>query len=166
MREREVKIKVESLAGLDKKLVAQGFLFRGRKKERDVYFNHPCRDFSKTDEALRLRFEDDGKVVLTYKGPREERGAIKLREEISCSVVGEVEEILTRLGFEKVAEVIKEREVFEKGGISVFLDRVEGLGEFVEIEGEADLKEVAESIGIPWRPVELTYLEMVLTRRA
>lgn len=164
MREREVKIKVDSLIGLNEKLIAQGFLFCGKKKQRDVYFNHPCRDFSKTDEALRLRFED-GKVELTYKGPRENGRAIKVREEISCEVVGEIEEALHRLGFKKVAEVDKEREIFEREGIVVSLDRVEGLGEFIEIEGETNLKEVAESIGISWKPISFTYLEMILSQK-
>ncbi len=165
MKEREVKIRVDSLTGLNERLIAQGFIFRGKRRQRDVYFNHPCRDFSKTDEALRLRFED-GKVEITYKGPREDRRAVKVREEVSCNIIGDAEELLSRLGFRKVAEVIKEREVYEKEGVIVSLDRVEGLGEFVEIEGDANLREIAESLDIPWRPISFTYLEMVLTRKA
>lgn len=165
MKEREVKIKVDSLAGLNERLIAQGFIFRGKRRQRDVYFNHPCRDFSESDEALRLRFEN-GKVEITYKGPREDGRAVKVREEISCDIIGDAEKMLHRLGFRKVAEVFKEREVYEKEGVTVFLDKVEGLGEFVEIEGNADLKVVAESLDIPWRPVSLTYLEMMLTRKA
>ncbi len=165
MKEREVKIRVDKLAGLNERLIAQGFIFRGKRRQRDVYFNHPCRDFSKTDEALRVRFEE-GRIELTYKGPREDKRPVKVREEISCNVLGDVETLLERLGFKKVAEVVKEREVYEKEGTRVLLDRVENLGEFVEIEGEADFEELVRSLGIPWTPISLTYLEMLLSQKA
>lgn len=106
----------------------------------DSYYNHPCRDFADTDEALRLREEsNDGESVrITYKGPLLEDES-KTRREVE-TVVEDPEAmtgILTKLGFEEVASVRKTRDRFAVEGFTVSLDTVEGLGEFVEVETKA-----------------------------
>ena len=75
---------------------------------------------------------------LTYKGPLVE-AASKTREEHETAV-GDGDDaaaVLDGLGFEPAATVEKERTFFDLDGYAVSLDRVEGLGEFVEIEGGA-----------------------------
>lgn len=43
-------------------------------EELDLYFQHPCRDFAKTDEGFRVRCQDyeggESQCFLTYKGPK------------------------------------------------------------------------------------------------
>ena len=138
----------------------------------DVYFQHPCRDFSATDEALRLRISAGG-AELTYKGPRLGAGA-KTRFEASTMAGPEVVEVLQRLGFREVARIRKRREYYAGGGFTVSLDWVEGLGEFVEIEkvvpdrsfveaAVAEVRGLAERLGL-WDEVRETYLELFLRR--
>src|SRR5690606_38191638 len=57
----------------------------GVQTQRDVYYNHPARDFATTDEALRLRTVGDSTVV-TYKGAKLP-GPTKTRREIELPVV-------------------------------------------------------------------------------
>ncbi|MFD1684509.1 class IV adenylate cyclase [Halobellus litoreus] len=126
----------------------------------DTYYDAPHRDFAETDEALRLRREtrdpgaDDrdstdggadpdataGETTkLTYKGPLID-AASKTREEHETAVADgdAAAAIVEGLGFESAAVVEKEREFFSLDGYTVTLDRVDGLGEFVEVEAEVD----------------------------
>ncbi|WP_134670525.1 class IV adenylate cyclase [Halorussus marinus] len=113
----------------------------------DTYYDAPHREFAETDEALRLREETtaagEASTELTYKGPLVEAES-KTRREIETAVAdGEATaEIFEALGFEPAATVRKERERFALDGYTVTLDAVEGLGEFVEVETDAEEKGV------------------------
>ena len=101
--------------------------------QSDTYFAAPHRDFAKTDEALRIR-SLDGQAVLTYKGPKLD-SVSKTREELETPVdEATTTGILHALGFSEAGVVRKKREVFRAGEITVCLDAVEGLGEFLEVE--------------------------------
>ncbi|GGJ09174.1 adenylate cyclase [Halobellus salinus] len=129
-----------------------------RVRQVDTYYDAPHRDFAETDEALRLRAETRERVGasgaqapgdhsdvadaepttrVTYKGPLVEAES-KTREEHETEVVDgdEAADILAGLGFEPAAVVEKDRTFFELDGYTVSLDRVDGLGEFVEVEAE------------------------------
>ncbi|MEM1519569.1 MAG: class IV adenylate cyclase [Pyrobaculum sp.] len=169
MLEVEVKYRCD-VKSLRDRLLSRGFSFSGAGEEVDVYFQHPCRNFVETDEALRVRITDSH-VTVTYKGPRIGVGA-KTREEISMSVGGDVLELFRRLGFVEVARVKKRREYYKRGDVSISLDVVEGLGEFVEIEkvvydhGEVskaveELRSLGAELGLV-EEVRETYLELIL----
>jgi adenylate cyclase class 2 len=115
---------------------------RGRVVQEDVYYDAPHREFAETDEALRVRTEEsDGETTtkLTYKGPLVDDRS-KTREEAETAVddPDAARDLLAGLGFEPAATVRKERAFFEHGEYTVTLDCVDGLGEFVEVETEAD----------------------------
>jgi len=141
------------------------------KEEVDIYFQHPCRDFAETDEALRVR-RSGGDVEVSYKGPRM-RSSAKARLELTVSADGDVEAVLEALGFRKVAVIRKRREYYSYGSLTISLDDVEGLGQFVEIEAvassevslgeaEAEVSALAERLGLAER-VDATYLELYLS---
>jgi adenylate cyclase class 2 len=54
MIEVELKYRLDDPESLLSSLVARGAQPKAATVERDVYFNHPSRDFAVTDEALRL----------------------------------------------------------------------------------------------------------------
>jgi adenylate cyclase class 2 len=133
-----------------------------RVRQVDTYYDAPHRDFAETDEALRLREETregvggsegdeqpETTTRITYKGPLVEAES-KTREEHETAVADgdEAAGILAGLGFEPAAVVEKERTFFVLDGYTVSLDRVDGLGEFVEVEAEAaesdDIADVRE----------------------
>ena len=122
-----------------------------RVRQVDTYYDAPHREFAETDEALRLRRETQEPAEesdpdrhptttteLTYKGPLVEAES-KTREEHETVVADgdAAAAILAGLGFDPAAVVEKDRTFFEVDGYTLSLDRVDGLGEFVEIEGEA-----------------------------
>jgi adenylate cyclase class 2 len=142
MYEVELKLRADHDRVRDR-LAALGAEQAGEVTQVDTYYDAPHRAFGETDEALRLRRETtaDGATTtkLTYKGPLVEAESKTRREHET--VVGDAEAaraILSNLGFEPAATVEKERRFFEHDGYTVTLDRVDGLGEFVEVETEAE----------------------------
>jgi adenylate cyclase class 2 len=174
MMEYEVKIRVGSLQPLRARLASLGIRPATNLTEKDTYFNSPTRDFSRTDEALRIRSTEEG-ASLTYKGPKIGLAGIKAREELIVSVDPKeaMEGILLRLGFTRTAVVEKTRETYRVEGTSVALDEVKGLGSFVEIEAPSGLGEkeaialinrVREELEVKGGETTLSYLEMILAK--
>ncbi|MDD3043437.1 MAG: class IV adenylate cyclase [Methanosarcinaceae archaeon] len=143
------------------------------EEQSDTYFAAPYRDFAKTDEALRIRTLD-GKSILTYKGPKLDTVS-KSRKEFETFVEEENSvQILHALGFSEAGAVRKVREVFRAEEITVCLDSVEGLGEFLEVEivardeseleaSRARLFEFLGRLGLGEADsIRTSYLEMVL----
>ena len=163
--EVEIKSRINDPQSVERDIIKLGGRFVKEVSEEDWYFNHPCIDFSKTDEALRIR--SDG--TLTYKGKRED-SITKSREEINVKIedTEKMRTLLEKLGFTFVAKVVKKRKYYRIGKITVTIDDVENLGKFVEVEciGEYEpcLKEVLKiksEIGLD-NLVKETYLEMLL----
>ncbi|WP_457614097.1 class IV adenylate cyclase [Methanopyrus sp.] len=142
MYEVEVKVKLRNPEDVQKRLEKLGEKVR-TVRQRDLYYQHPCRDFAETDEALRLRRSDD-KTVLTYKGPKVGREKSRVELEVAVDDFETADAILRHLGFEPLehAEVKKVRTIYklEVNGKNVVaaLDEVEGLGTFLELECKAD----------------------------
>ena len=169
MLEIELKARCASHEDMRATLELKGAV-RGRSvNERDQYFNHPSRDFKETNEALRLRLEDD-QCRVTYKGPRL-GGIAKTRFEAETGI-GDLETmtvILEKLGFVKSGAVEKTREFYTLGDITVCLDDVKTLGTFIELEKigedkdmiEKELLACAASLGIT-EFERRSYLTMVL----
>ncbi|KUH32796.1 MULTISPECIES: class IV adenylate cyclase [Thermococcus] len=157
--------------------VREKFKLMRREYQEDTYFSHPCRDFSETDEALRIRvkkFNGHFEAFLTYKGPKLDQES-KTRREIEVPITDpdEHEQILNSLGFHEVMTVVKVREkYYYDKGIVITLDNVEGLGKFVEVETLVESEEEIEpavkrlrgilnSIGVT-KLERRSYLELLL----
>jgi adenylate cyclase class 2 len=179
--EVENKFPVPDLAAVEQQLQAYGAQFDQAVEQVDHYFAHPVRDFVKTDEALRLRRIGDSNFV-TYKGPKIDQ-ATKTRQELELPLAAGQElvagyaQLLVALGFRSVAEVIKRRRsgdfTWQQWRVAATLDKVEGLGRFVELEiqvdeaglraAQASLIALATELGL--NQVERrSYLEMLLEK--
>ena len=143
----------------------------------DTYYNAPHRDFSITDEALRIRIVN-GRAVLTYKGKKLD-AVSKTREEFETGVDGDtMRSILLSLGFVESGVVKKTRAVFELEDMTICLDSVDGLGEFIEVEtmveSESDVElhrarvfGFMERLGIgEGDSIRVSYLEMLMELKA
>jgi len=138
--EAECKYRVVNLAETQLAFAKLEAVFVGREEHCDTYLRHPTRDFRETDEALRIR-EVNGQPFMTYKGPRL-AGPIKIRPEIELPIVeGTVPDwlkIWQQLGFTVALAVRKTRDVFRtefnSRSMTITLDHVAELGDFVEIE--------------------------------
>ncbi|WP_256546565.1 class IV adenylate cyclase [Halobellus inordinatus] len=197
MFEVEVKLRASHDA-IRPALAEADAVFVERVTQVDTYYDAPHRDFAETDEALRLRREtresdvegeldgrsdddpaqaDQGAATtkLTYKGPLVDADS-KTREEHETGVDDgdTAEAIFDGLGFEPAAVVEKHRTFYELDGYTVTLDQVAGLGEFVEVEAEAEASDdvasvregafdVLRTLGLdPTDQIRTSYLGMLL----
>ena len=191
MYEVEQKYPVADVKAIEDRLGRLGASWHGTAEQVDRYFNHPSRDFAVTDEALRLRSTAAG-VAITWKGPRLDATA-KTRREIELplalaavpaaadalaavsTMLDHWTELLEALGFRRVREVAKRRRLatvaWEGAAIEVAVDHVAGLGDFMELELQADaagitaaaarIESLARELGCS-NAEPRSYLEMLL----
>ena len=176
MIEIEVKARVDDARNMERAIIAMGATPMGIQDQADTYYNAPNRNFEKTDEALRIRVEED--AFLTYKGPKMD-ALSKTRQEFQ-TVIKEPEtmgNILSSLGFFPVATVKKRRKNYRLGDFFISLDEVRDLGSFIEVEipvknsknyeekVESILK-IVEKLGISrTSTIRESYLEMILAKK-
>ena len=190
MYEVELKFSGADPRALEQRLRSLAAKWQEPIQQVDRYFNHPCRDFARTDEAIRLR-QDGDHVVITWKGPRID-AATKTRREIelplairlpeggdsanpAASTIAHWTELLEALGFRPVATVAKRRQparVHWQGmEVDVAMDSVAGVGEYLELELQASeaevpqaracLESLARELGCG-NPERRSYLELLL----
>ena len=194
MYEVEQKYPLADVAAVEAALARLGATWHGTAEQVDRYFNHPDRDFAATDEALRLRRTDEA-LAITWKGPRLD-ATTKTRREIELPLAKAVvpaaalaqaavsatldrwTELLEALGFRQVREVAKRRRLatvaWQGAVIEVALDHVTGLGNFVELELQADaagipvaaarIESLARELGCA-AAERRSYLEMLIEGR-
>lgn len=137
--EIEAKLKVESLADVERRLSECGAVFVSVKTQVDCYFDTDDGQLTQTDRCLRLRAErtdDRTHYILTYKGPRQ-ADDFKKREEINLAFGDDaaVERLIEGLGYRRALAFDKRRSVWNLDDCEVALDELPLLGAFVEIEG-------------------------------
>ena len=214
MYEVEQKYPLADVAAVEAALARLGATWHATVEQVDRYFNHPCRDFAATDEALRLRRTGEA-LAITWKGPRLDATAKTRRElelplaeaAVPAAAVAEAAvpaaalaeaavpaaapslaadpatldswtELLEALGFRPVREVAKQRQLatvaWQGAAIEVALDHVAGLGNFLELELQADaagiavaaarIESLARELGCT-AAERRSYLEMLIAQR-
>jgi adenylate cyclase class 2 len=155
-------------------------------RQEDLYLAHPTRDFRQTNEALRIRRQDDQNHI-TYKGPKlpgptKSRPEIELQLESGPQAFDLLVQLFQNLGFQPVALVRKERQPYalQVQGRSVILslDIVEQVGPYLEIEtiaqsqddlanAQSTILHVAQLLGLePSQAEPRSYLRMLLESQA
>jgi adenylate cyclase class 2 len=137
----------------------------------------------KEDSLLRIR-KENGSLLITYKGPRRPSDIYKEREEIEGELGSEESALALKMAGVCINEDIKDEkallEFLSSKGIEVrvvvekhrvvmrlypwksliFLDKVKGLGEYIEIEGD-DCQEIAKFLNLK-KFVKESYAELIL----
>ncbi|MEM0212479.1 MAG: class IV adenylate cyclase [Candidatus Methanomethylicia archaeon] len=177
MFECEVKVCIDDvdLNLLRSRLNNLGFKFYGYWFEEDHYIDFRCCTCYVEDSALRIRkydFNGEIKYKLTFKGPRIIGVNVKAREEIEMDLNDDtLLKIFGKLGFNDLI-VKKVREKYSKGNVNIYVDDVNGLGRFIEIEivnppsmevYEKTLSELLSLLELTGKPIITeTYLEMLI----
>ena len=162
--EVEIKIPVDenTFSAIQNKLKTSS-TFVNNEREIDEYFTPIHRNFLLPEfpfEWLRLRNKKSS-VILTYKHYHPEDSEIKTHcDEFETEIknIEQFQKIIDALNFKKLVTVDKSREVYRLNEFEFALDRVEELGNFIEIEAlkdfggieatRAKLFEIAKSFGI------------------
>lgn len=182
MIEVEQKFRMDDVATLQQRVKALSARQGEPTVQLDRYFAHPCRDFSQTDEALRVRRVGRQNCV-TYKGPKLD-ATTKTRREIELILppgdagAEAFADLLQVLGFREVGTVRKTRTAYrmtwQGHDVAVCCDEVDGLGSFVELEigaseegvdgAKAALAALAEELQLSGGE-RRSYLELLMTTR-
>lgn len=167
--ETEVKFRLKcSFSDILNKLSNLNPIYIEDYYETDTYFNHPCRDFRESDEALRLRTKCSsvGKTYfVTYKSRRILDKFFKKRIEYEVVVddLDTFKKILSNLGFSETVSFTKKRIVYRINNSYLYLDDLFGIGLFIEIEGfEEDIVKAIDLIKDCIEKIDKTYLEICL----
>jgi adenylate cyclase class 2 len=181
--EIEVKYAVSDPEQVKRQLLALGAILDKSREDVDHYFNAPDRDFGRTDEALRVRQIGQHNYV-TYKGPKID-SQTKTRKEIEVALepgkvtADEFRQLLTHLGYRPVATVRKQRGIcrLQRGAfnVEIYLDEVEDLGRFIELEimatpndlerARTTLLQIGQELGLG-HSERRSYLELLLAKRS
>ena len=182
--EAEIKIPVNDLETVIKRLKQEGFQETEVCREEDTYFNSLYYDMKEKDKALRIRRSRNMQTgeewaQLNCKGAKLDQISMARKElETEIREPEIIEGILKELGFEPLSiQVIKTRRTLSNGEITAAADRVEGLGEFLELEiiaeRESQREECLEKISRVLRTigykmeqtVRTSYLSMLFGKR-
>ena len=139
MIEVEVKLPAADLNLIKGRLLKTGFKETAFIEERDTYFDNQRGDIRANGEALRVRETKDhltGKswAQINFKGKKLDARTMT-REELETGVEnGAVcRRILQAIGYMPAEpEVIKDRTMLQKESVTACLDKVHGLGGFLE----------------------------------
>jgi adenylate cyclase class 2 len=140
--EIEVKIKVNDLEEIKRKIVKLGFrTIAPDSFEHNILFDTKDERLKKNKLLLRLRKIED-KYIVTFKHPPEQSlnaSHYKIREEkeIEVSDYENIKSIFTGLGFKVIFIYEKYREIFDNGNVKIMMDHTP-IGDFIEIEGDAE----------------------------
>lgn len=132
--EIEVKVRLQDLDGMEKKLAGKGAVFQKPVVQEDSYFMTPGYDERVSGPGefiLRIR-KVGGKSILTFKELTEVRGAW-IEHETPIEDPEEMRKILLRSGFVTVFDINKTRRRGELGEFEICIDDVKELGKFMEV---------------------------------
>lgn len=130
MREIEIKVKVDDLKKVKKKLQDIGAIFLAEVTQEDEVFSNE--KMSKSKSAIRIR-QSGTKSLVTYKrNLSSELDCIEKETEVSNPE--ELKFMFIEMGLIIFAKVKKSRSKFKFNDYTICLDRVESLGSFIEVE--------------------------------
>jgi len=153
--EIEIRAEINNIADIEKKLIGLGAKLVKRKKQVDKYFGE-INLFKKIGYSFMMRVRNEGdKNYLTYKGAASKKDGVW--EEYEFEIVnGDVaQKMLTAMGLEEIIQVRKNRIEYKLDNLSICLDNIAELGNFIEIESQddndvdkAELKKIMEKLNI------------------
>ncbi len=140
MKEVEVKIKIADASHIVESLTALGCAFGEPIAQRDIVYipdgvpTVPC---PAGTNVLRIRLQG-GRKFFTLKRSDPGNHLSKLEHELEISDDKQMDEIIKLLGFKIVADTVKMRQKCEINGYEICVDRVNELGDFLEMEKMTD----------------------------
>jgi len=148
--EIEIQVNVEKIEPL-LEFLAKSSQFVSEKRQIDEYFTPTHRDFLAVRPAvewLRLR-NSDGVFSFNYKNwHTDEQGKSHYCDEYETKIddIDQLKKILQALNFQSLVKVDKLRKTYLYQDYEIAIDKIEGLGDFVEIEYKGASQDVDPKI--------------------
>ena len=143
--EIEVKARITETDALIHALTNLGCTFGEPVSQDDTVYAEKIgtlEEFLSNDVFLRIRIQDDGKIILTAKSPTKKfaEHLVKIEHEVEVSSAEEARAILEMMRYRPMVRVQKSRQKAHLHNYEICIDEIEGLGSFIELEviGERD----------------------------
>ncbi len=175
--EKKYYIKTTKIDELTEIIKKSGAEYEGENKQCDIYFNVPGRDSLTSKECLRIR-KSETKIEITYKPPTKDsdmNNGFFAKKEINLAILDEkmAKILLLDIGCTILAEVKKERKCFKLDKFKIFIDNIQSVGLFIEIEimdisdniqkGISEIDKLMESLKIDDYSIEnKSYRDLVI----
>lgn len=137
MKEIEVKARIASVESFKEKLEQLGCRFDTPHIQHDIVFLPVGVEFSnKTKETPAVRIRNSNEIItLTLKKRSSgDNELINIEKEVVVSDKQEALDIVKHMGFHEVAKVSKRRFECTYENMTICIDDVVGLGQFIEVE--------------------------------
>ena len=143
MREIEIKFKLfDSVENVRELLEGKNFIFEPEKKQEDIVYmcsrNYDNFLTKITSPVLRIRLVGNENIFTLKKSRSNELDSIEYETHISDK--DSLDKIIKLLDYKEIVRVDKTRFESKNKDISICLDRVAGLGDFIELEKITDEK--------------------------
>jgi len=160
-QEIEVKFYVKNIQNIRLRLNQFGARIT-KPRIFEINYRYDTAEHSLSNESKVLRVRQDSKKWLTYKGPGEIIGGVRIRQEIEISIsdIEKTQLILQALGYQVYQSYEKFRTVYILNHSQIMLDELP-FGIFIEIESSdaKSLKLCANILGLSWKlNIEDNYL--------
>jgi adenylate cyclase class 2 len=137
--EIEIKARVSDMPELRARLEGAGCTFAPPVVQDDTVYvrkTGSLHDFLSNDAFLRIRVQNDGRIIFTAKknANKSGHGLVKTEHEVTVSSVEELRGILQLSGHIPAVHVRKSRLKAHHGRYEICLDEIDGLGSFIELE--------------------------------
>ena len=141
MREIEIKLKVDNLEELEKKLADKGLVISKEINQHDIVYSRidDTHEYTESYEGciiVRIRNQNGVSILNLKKQLSGEMDNLEYETKVEDGEA--MHRILLTLGWKPEVEVKKVRKKGKLGGYEICLDRVEQLGDFVELEKMTD----------------------------
>ncbi len=151
MREIEIKAKLVDKESVIKKLQALGCVFEPVITQNDIIYvrnGESLKEHQPDRAVLRIRVKNNQKVLFTAKR-KMANNLDAIEYEVEVSSKEEMEQALLLMGYLEVLRIHKTRIITHHNGCEIYIDDVEGLGMFIEMEKlaeEGDSQEIQEEL--------------------
>jgi len=164
MVEIEIKIKINDVTAIAKKILDQGAnIEKERFLEENTLYDFPSRLLYKKRQALRLR-KMNKKAFLAFKGAPQKSRRFKIRDEYETEIKNEkqAKKILKSLGLGPFFHYKKHRSTYRKKHLKICLDETP-VGNFIELEGQREeIVKFAKALGYTKKEfIKLDYVQLM-----
>ena len=162
MREIEIKLRVKDLDALEKDLAVKGCVFSDPIRQEDVIYSNGREDFFESAKAgdIIVRIRRQGNIIQLNLKQQRTYEMDNTEYETEIKDAEETHKILEVLGWKPVIEVKKIRREGKLTGYKFCLDKVDDLGDFIEVEkmtnNDANPNEVRKELFKAIEPFGLT----------
>lgn len=120
----------------------EGFIFKNSALKRDEYFVDTNKKLISKDACIRVRCENDKKIVLSFNGDTENISALNIKSQdkvfLDIAEYGNIVSFLADLGYYKYVSINVLKETYVKKEkeyyYSINIDTIENIGEFIDYD--------------------------------